>query len=166
MGAVVLLLSYPLATTIVDQARTGMFIERRNDTARLASLAAAGDEAALDHLLHRYVGDQNMEGIVFARNGEVVLSSRNPPPTFSPEEWEHISRALNGYRNTEPVVDAPWGTAPMIIAEPVIREGAAVGAVVTLSSTKDLRPTSLANSPSCCSANSPSWWSASTPRYD
>jgi signal transduction histidine kinase len=139
MGAVVLLLSYPLATTIVDQARTGMFIERRNDTARLASLAAAGDEAALDHLLHRYVDDQNMEGIVLARNGEVVLSSRNPPPTFSHEEWEHISRALNGYRNTEPVVDAPWGTAPMIIAEPVIREGVAVGAVVTLSSTGDLR---------------------------
>jgi signal transduction histidine kinase len=139
MGTVVVLLSYPLATTIVGQGRSDMFIERRNDTARLANLAASDDRAALRHLMERYAAERDMDSVLLGRDGAVLATSRNPPPTFTEDEWQHVSRALNGYRNIEPVVDSPWGDAPMIVAEPVIVRGAAIGAVVTLSSTKDLR---------------------------
>ena len=139
MGTVVMLLSYPLATTIVVQGRSDMFIERRNDTARLANLAATGDHTALSHLMDRYSMENGMDSVLLSRDGAVLSTSRDPAPTFTDDQWQHVSRALNGYRNTAAVVDSPWGTAPMIVAEPVIEKGAAVGAVVTLSSTEGLR---------------------------
>jgi signal transduction histidine kinase len=142
MGGVLLAMGVPLASAIQASYTHEMFLDRLNDTARFAAIAQLADVsnelAKVGPELRRYDAVYGIRSVVLAGDGSVRLRSSNAALPTDPLSRERISDALGGRRSEPPRSQWPREKRPMVVAEPLIRGGDAVGAIVTISPTDHL----------------------------
>jgi signal transduction histidine kinase len=136
--AVVLLgLGLVLAVTLAARDSQTMYIDRQGDTARFASLAdpalRTGRTDLLGAELRQYDGMYHIAAAVVGRDGNLVLTSRDDLDLDQPAVREQIDAALSGQRVGLGQVHWPWGTAPLVVAEPIGQGGDIIGAALTVS---------------------------------
>jgi signal transduction histidine kinase len=137
LAAVLLGLDIPLAITLAARNSQTMFIDRQGDTARFASLAdpalRTGRTDLLDAELRQYDGMYRIAAAVVGRDGQLVLTSRDDLDITDPLLQERIGAALSGQRAGLGEVNWPWGSDPLVVAEPIGQGGDIIGAVLTVS---------------------------------
>ena len=142
MTIVLLAMGIPLARSISNGYTREVFLNRLNDTARFAAIAQQADAAnQLDSIqseLQRYDSVYDIRCLVLAGDRSVRLASSQrllPDDTIS---VERVSNALGGRRSEPPAAQWPWQGRPMVVAEPLVRGGDVIGAMVTVSPTDRL----------------------------
>ena len=116
-----------LAWTTAQAAQEGFFTRRLTDTVHLASLVqrpltdAAG--ADLDALLDRYRQVYGVSVCVVTADGTPFAPS-TPAVPLDATARDRLDAALAGRRSEPPPLQMPWDGAPLVIAEPVLVDGA------------------------------------------
>lgn len=143
LAAVLLALGMPLGEVLRGSMTHDVFVDRLNDTTRIAAAAAqSGYGEGLDPLalqleryhfvygVSAYVVDQSRTVRVASDAGHVPVDAR----------VSHLIAAALGGRHSETAGSRwPWDERPMVVAEPIRRGGDVIGAAVTVSSTARLR---------------------------
>ncbi|MGK5556182.1 ATP-binding protein [Actinomadura kijaniata] len=147
--AVLGVLSVPLATAAASRDTQAMFLDRVNDTIRFASIAETalrtGQTLALRAELRQYEELYGIGALIVGRDGEPVLVSGTDVDPYAPRVRAKIDEALSGNRSATTEVFWPWRDDPLIVVEPIARNGEVIGAALTLSPTDRLRATTLRN---------------------
>jgi signal transduction histidine kinase len=143
LTAVMVGLVVPLAVVTANQNAQQVFIDRRSDTARFASLAEPAIRSGHTVALHaELAGYDELYGIgaaVVTRDGNVLVSSRPDLELSDPDVSARVRAALSGERPGHTRAQWPWRDYPLVVAEPVGRGGEIIGAAVTISPTEPLR---------------------------
>ena len=138
-------LGVPLGRAIDNSYTGSLFLDRLNDTARFAALAEQADTVdQLDSVqteLDRYHWLYGIDCYLLADDGVTVRLRAATTPSLirSPSAVARISSALGGRRSEQPDPLWPWSSRPLVVAEPIVRGGDVVGAMVTVSSTARMR---------------------------
>jgi signal transduction histidine kinase len=147
LAAVLTGLSVPLGVAVASRNAQAMFIDRRGDTARFASLAEpalrTGHTQTLEAELRQY---DEMFGIVAAvagRDGRLFLTSRADFDIDDMPVRDRVEAALSGERAGFGGGLWPWQDDPLVVAEPVGRGGEIVGVAVTVSPADTLHLVTL-----------------------
>ncbi|GAB3252480.1 sensor histidine kinase [Kineosporia babensis] len=139
MGVVLVSLGVPLITGIAsDEART-LHTDRMADLSLFVSRAPFGEDpglaevSALERDLQRYEELYGISVTVYDAARRPRFSNDVGSAELTPDEDAALDTALSG-RLTE-VWDRiePWDTEPLVAAQPVVRDGDVVGAVVSVS---------------------------------
>jgi signal transduction histidine kinase len=143
LAVVLLALGIPLGEVLRGSMTHDMFVDRLNDTTRIAAAAAqSGYGEGLDPLalqLERYHAVYNVSAYVVDQSRSIRVASDAGQVPDDPRVSRLVVAALGG-RHSETAADQwPWERRPMVIAEPIRRGGDVIGAVVTVSSTARLR---------------------------
>jgi signal transduction histidine kinase len=143
MAVVLLALGVPLATSIATSRAQALFLDRLSDTSRFASIAQQGDTDADLPLvraeLERYDELYGIAAAVVDRDGRVRIGSRDRVAVDSGPVRDRVAAALGGRPSEVPDPAWPWVDAPMVVAEPMVKGGDVIGAVVTVSPTARTR---------------------------
>jgi signal transduction histidine kinase len=143
MGIVLLAMGIPLASTISNSYTREVFLNRLNDTARFAAIVQQADAAnQLDNVLpelRRYESVYGIQCAVLASDRSVRLASSGAALPTDATAAQRISNAIGGRRSEPPHSQWPWQRRAMVVAEPLVRGGDVVGAMVTVSPTDRLR---------------------------
>jgi signal transduction histidine kinase len=135
--------SVALAVAVAAGDTQRMFIDRQNDTARFAGLAATalqtGHTKALSAELTEYGRLFGSGAVVVSQDGAVQLAA-GPGRTGAGDRYRaQIDAALSGSRSGPAGTVWPWQAGPMVVAEPVADGGEIIGVVLTVSPTDRLR---------------------------
>jgi signal transduction histidine kinase len=143
MAVALVALGLPLGQAIRNSYNREVFLNRLNDTARFAAIAQQADNAdqlvAVGTELRRYRSVYGIDCFVLADDGTVRLAASTRLLPRDASAQLHISNALGGRRSDPPAAPWPWSTKPMVVAEPIIRGGDVVGAMVTVSPLDSMR---------------------------
>ena len=143
MATVLLSLGIPLSRTIAASEARTLYLDRLGDVARFASLvpqsSAAVDEQALQDELRRYDGLYGIPVQVLAADGSVRATSRPRVDLRGDPVDGVVSAALSGRRPDPPAALLPWDGDPMVVGQPLVRDGDVIGAVVSVSGTDRAR---------------------------
>lgn len=119
-----------------------LYLDRLNDTARLASVAEealdAGYLEGMQAELERFEQVFGVHSAVRDRGGRVLLESLGPVDLRRGDVRRLVASAEAGVRGDEQGLLLPWDERELIIAEPVSRNGDIVGVVITSSPTDRL----------------------------
>jgi signal transduction histidine kinase len=136
-------LGVPLALTIAQANQLGLFTDRLTDTIFYASLAARpiteADTTGLEAELARYDAVYGVAVMVVDRNGQLIATSRRPPPVLDEGGRERVVLALANRRSEAYPLQLPWDERPLVLAEPVLVDTEVRGATITVSPTTALR---------------------------
>jgi signal transduction histidine kinase len=157
MGVVLVSLGVPLAASIAGSEARALQADRLADLALFVSLvptqpvqpagsAQPVDEVAVQRDLRRYDELYAIAVTVYDAAGRARVSSRAMPsmPSTSQQTSQQTSQAstvvqtslrtaLAGRQTEEPARLLPWNHRPLVAAQPVVRDGDVVGAVVSVS---------------------------------
>ncbi|MCZ2814322.1 HAMP domain-containing sensor histidine kinase [Modestobacter sp. VKM Ac-2979] len=137
VAVLLLAVEVPLAASYAQARTQELLIDRTGDTSRLARLAApalARDAVrTLQPELRAYGELYGVLVQVHGPDGELLLSSAPDAPEAAAAD--SMGQALAGRRSSPPPTVLPWRTAPVAVAEPVLRGSEVAGAVVTVSPT-------------------------------
>lgn len=146
-GVLVVGLGVPLAISDARAGQLDLFSFRLADTVAFAALAsrplADDDFAAVNAELARYQAVYDVPVLVLNRDKNVVGASEPDPPQLDAAAWDRVDKALVNRRSEDYPLFLPWDDRPMVLAEPVFAADRVIGAVVTVSSTADLRAAEL-----------------------
>jgi signal transduction histidine kinase len=150
VGLLAVGLGVPLAAAATQRAQLTVFADRLSDTVYFASVAQRpltdGDAAAMMRLAAEMARHDEVYGIavlLLGRDGRMLASSRPQPPVLDERSAERVRLAL-AERGSRPYpLILPWDDRPLVLAEPVLVDGEARGAVVTVSPTDRLRAAEL-----------------------
>ncbi len=144
VGLLVVGLGVPLALSVSSREAQRLFLDRLTDTSRYASLAQRplleNQPTALSEQLASYRDVYGIDTVVFDTDRNVIASSSldNKKPPFdghSASVEPELTDALAGKHSSPKSFLLPWDTGKLVIAEPVLADGAVRGAVVTVSPT-------------------------------
>jgi signal transduction histidine kinase len=143
IGVVLVSLGVPLITGIASDEASTLHTDRMADLSMFVSLVPSDPDAngveklALERDLQRYEDLYGISVTVYDAARRPRFSGHtNPASTLTPAEDAALDTALSG-RLTEvwdPIL--PWDDQPLVAAQPVIRDGDRVGAVVSVSPVK------------------------------
>jgi signal transduction histidine kinase len=152
MTVVLVSLGVPLAVSLAASEARTVEADRHADLALFASLVPEAGERdgaarvgtqALAADLRRYDGLYGIQvAVVDAAGAPVVWSSEDLRARLRRDEpltQRAVRAALAGRPSEGPDQLWPWDDAPLVAAQPVVRNGDVVGAVVSLSPTGDAR---------------------------
>jgi signal transduction histidine kinase len=143
LACVIVALQVPLGFSYAVAAQQTVFIDRLNDTDRFAALAqdglAAEDVSALRQEVRRYDDVYGIPVAILNSEHKIVVASRDGLNLADPKIAERIGIAASGRRAEEPLIQLPWDSDPLVVAEPFGNGGEVAGIVVTLSPTAHLR---------------------------
>ena len=138
-------LEIPLAVTVAGHETQAMFIDRRNDTSRFASLAkpalCSGRTDGLRAELARYDQLYGIAAAIADRDGNIVVASR--PGVVRDVGRSRLRAVRSGDRPGVQELAWPWRHEPMVVVEPVGCGGEVIGAAVTVSPTGGVRASIL-----------------------
>lgn len=138
----VVLVGLQLGAAYAQSQQRALYLDRLNDTARLASVAEesldAGDLEGLRAELVRFEEVFGVHSAVLDRGGTVVISSAGPIGLSAGDARSQVDSAEAGVRGQEQGLLLPWDDRDLTIAEPVSRNGDIVGVVITSSPTAEL----------------------------
>ena len=140
-------LGVPLALSYSQARQLAMFTDRLTDTIFYASLAerpiTQADTTGLAAELERYDAVYGVAVLVLDEDGELVATSRQPPPALDAEARERVELALANRRSEGYSLLLPWDERPLVLAEPVLVDTEVRGVAVTVSPTNALRAEEL-----------------------
>lgn len=155
IGAVMISLGVPLANSIAAEQGRLLFSSRMADLSYFASLvpsavdssdpdataAARIATAALTQDLQRYNDLYGIEVTFVDATGQAEFGGRpaGEPVEVQPQAQTEVAAALLGRTSSQPAHLLAWQTGPLVVAQPVIRDGDQVGAMVSVSSTERAR---------------------------
>jgi signal transduction histidine kinase len=143
LSAVLLSLALPLAATIAARDTQAAFITQLNETGRFASLAeqalSTGETVELEADLVRYDELFGVGAAVVDMEGEVLVSSRRDLPWDDRDFDRRLDAGRSGERTGGDRVIWPWQDRPLVLVEPVTRDGETIGAAVTVAPTGAVR---------------------------
>lgn len=138
----VVLIGLRLGAVYAQSQQRALYLDRLNDTARLASVAEealdAGDLAGLRAELLRFEEVFGVHSAVLDRSGAVLIESARPVDLSAPDARSQLDAAEAGVRGKEQDLLLPWDDRALSIAEPVSRNGDVVGVVITSTPTAEL----------------------------
>jgi signal transduction histidine kinase len=142
MTIVLLAMGIPLARSISNGYTREVFLNRLNDTARFAAVAQQADAAdqlnSIQAELQRYDSVYGIQCLVLAGDRSVRLASSQRTLPGDATSVQRVSNALGGRRSEPPAAQWPWQGRPMVVAEPLVRGGDVIGAMITVSPTERL----------------------------
>jgi signal transduction histidine kinase len=141
MGVVLVSLGLPLGLSIAASESRSMHADRVADLALFVSMVPSGPQssdvetAAATRDLSRYDELYGISVSVYDAAGRVRLKSRVQPPTGATADAvrSSVRTALAGRQTEPPDRLLPWERRPLVAAQPVVRDGDVVGAVVSVS---------------------------------
>src|SRR5918992_327023 len=140
-------LGVPLALSYAWARQLDMFTDRLTDTIFYASLAerpiTQADTTGLAAELERYDAVYGVAVLVLDEDGELVATSRQPPPALDADARERVELALANRRSEGYSLLLPWDERPLVLAEPVLVDTEVRGVAVTVSPTNALRAEEL-----------------------
>ncbi|MHA6626079.1 sensor histidine kinase [Pseudonocardia sichuanensis] len=140
-------LGVPLALSYAQARQLTMFTDRLTDTIFYASVAerpiAQADTTGLEAELARYDAVYGVAVLVLDEDGDLVATSRQPPPALDADARERVELALANRRSEVYPLLLPWDERPLVLAEPVLVDTEVRGVAVTVSSTEELRTEEL-----------------------
>src|SRR5918996_4939097 len=140
-------LGVPLALSYAQARQLAMFSDRLTDTIFYASLAerpiTQADTTGLAAELERYDAVYGVAVLVLDEDGELVATSRRPPPALDADAQERVELALANRRSEGYSLLLPWDERPLVLAEPVLVDTEVRGVAVTVSTTNALRAEEL-----------------------
>ncbi|WP_219418064.1 sensor histidine kinase [Pseudonocardia nigra] len=143
VGLLAVGLGVPLALYYAQAAQLGLFTDRLTDTIYYASLAERpitdADPTGLEEELERYDAVFAVAVMVLDRDGELIATSRQPPPVLDEDGQERVALALANRRSETYPLLMPWDDRPLVLAEPVLVDTEVRGVAVTVSPTDALR---------------------------
>jgi len=146
VGLLTLGLGVPLAVAAAQRAQQAMFADRLADTVYFASVAQRavthGDAGALARYAAELGRHDEVYGIavtLVGTDGAVLAASRADPPVLAGDGAQRVRLALAARGSKPYPLILAWDERPMVLAEPVLIDGEARGAVVTVSPTGGLR---------------------------
>jgi signal transduction histidine kinase len=150
MGLLAAGLGIPLAVATAQREQLAVFADRLSDTVYFASIAerplTEDDAGALTRFAAELARHDEVYGIavlLVGRDGRTLAASRPDPPSLDEQGTERVRLALAA-RGSQPYpLILPWDDSAMVLAEPVLVDGEARGAVVTVSPTAGLRTAEL-----------------------
>jgi signal transduction histidine kinase len=135
--AVLAVLVVPLATSMIMRDTQATEIDRMNDTARFASLAEpalrTGRTAALMMELRQYHSLYGIDVLIVDRDGLPFLSVGGGLGLAHAALQQRVAEALSGDLSGIDKPDWPWDSGPIVVAEPVGRDGDIIGGVLSAS---------------------------------
>jgi signal transduction histidine kinase len=138
----VVLIGLQLGASYAQSQQRVLYLDRLNDTARLASVAEealdAGDLNGLRAELVRFEEVFGVHSAVLDRAGTVLISSAGTVDLSTTNARLQVDAAEVGVRGREQGLLLPWDDRELAIAEPVSRNGDIVGVVITSSPTAEL----------------------------
>lgn len=142
VGLLAVGLGVPLALYNAQAAQLQMFTDRLTDTIFYASLAerplTEADTTGLEADLARYDATYGVAVMVLDANGQLVATSRRPPPELDADGRERVQLAQNRRPSQAYPLLMPWDTRPLVLAEPVLVDTELRGVTVTISPTTSL----------------------------
>ncbi|OZM81080.1 HAMP domain-containing sensor histidine kinase [Pseudonocardia sp. MH-G8] len=140
-------LGVPLALSYAQARQLTMFADRLTDTIFYASVAerpiTQADTTGLEDELMRYDEVYGVAVLVLDEDGDLVATSRQPPPVLDADARERVELALANRRSEVYPLLLPWDERPLVLAEPVLVDTEVRGVAVTVSSTDGLRAEEL-----------------------
>jgi signal transduction histidine kinase len=137
LSAVLAGLVLPLATSTIMRDTQATVIDRMNDTVRFASLAEpalrTGRTAALTMELRQYHSLYGIDVLIVNRDGVPFLSVGGGLGLAHAALQRRVTQALSGDLGGIDKPDWPWDSGPIVVAEPVDRDGDIIGGVLTSS---------------------------------
>ena len=154
MGSLLAALTVPFAQDTAARRQQAMFVDRLQDTIRIASAAAEQldvgqvdsperqvDNQELDDDISRYAGLYGIGVAVVSRTGAVQVVA-GPQIDFAGADVQDAKAAgLAGHQSVDPPIVWPWSSRAMVVVVPVIRNNDVIGVALTVSSTARLRAT-------------------------
>lgn len=141
--AVLVSLGVPLARSVSAEQARGLYLDRLADLARFAELvpttAVAVDRAELTAELRRYDELYGVAVAVVGAGGTSTALTSRPDALNDPGVRPAVPVALAGRVSDVPGQLMPWDRAPLVVAQPVTRNGDVVAAVVSVSDTGTAR---------------------------
>jgi signal transduction histidine kinase len=138
----VVLIGLQLGALYAQSQQRVLYLDRLNDTARLASVAEealdAGDLNGLRAELVRFEEVFGVHSAVLDRAGTVLISAAGSVDLSDANARSQVNAAEAGVRGQEQGLLLPWDDRELAIAEPVSRNGDIVGVVITSSPTAEL----------------------------
>ena len=140
---VLLGLGIPLALSVSGGEQQRTFLDQLTVTDRLASLAQRplldGQYDALAKTMQRYADVYGMSSALLDQDGVSRVATPAAPQLAAPAVQTAVNQALAGRQPEAGGVFVPWDAQPMVLAEPVMVDGAVRGAVLTVSPIGALR---------------------------
>lgn len=138
----VVLVGLRLGAAYAQSQQRELYLDRLNDTARLASVAEesldAGDLDGLRAELERFEEVFGVHSAVLDRGGAVLIGSGDAVDLKAGDARAQVAAAEAGVRGRQQDLLLPWDDRELAIAEPVSRNGDIIGVVVTSSPTTAL----------------------------
>jgi signal transduction histidine kinase len=132
-------ISVPAAGATAGAAQQDTYLNRLNDTSRLAALAqqygGTADLVTLRSYLTRYDAVYGVAAMVVRFDRSVRCASRPGLSAATPAVRSALTTALAGRPSADPPVIWPWEKGPLVVAVPIVEGGDVTGAAVTLAST-------------------------------
>jgi len=141
MGVVLVSLGVPLAGSIAASESRSVYADRVADLALFVSLVPGGPQAdevgfvSARRDLRRYDELYGISVSVYDTGRRLRLASRNAQPVGATATAVDaaVRTALAGRLTEAPPRVLPWDDRPLVAAQPVVRDGDVVGAVVSVS---------------------------------
>ncbi|MET7398647.1 HAMP domain-containing sensor histidine kinase [Dactylosporangium sp. NPDC005572] len=134
-------LEVPFATIIAGRDTQRLVADRLADATRFATLAEpalrANETAEMSAELVRYDELYGITAIVVDQDAHRTVSSRPGAFLDDADVLRQARRALEGREASDDGTVWPWRTDPYVVAVPVGRGGEVIGAVITISPTRD-----------------------------
>ncbi|GGM59766.1 ATP-binding protein [Dactylosporangium sucinum] len=134
-------LEVPFATIIAGRDTQRLVADRLADATRFATLAEpalrASETAEMSAELVRYDELYGITAIVVDQDAHRVVSSRPGAFLDDADVLRQARRALEGREASDDGTVWPWRTDPYVVAVPVGRGGEVIGAVITISPTRE-----------------------------
>lgn len=143
LSVVIVLVGLRLGSTYAESKQRELYLDRLDDTARLASVAEqaldADDKTSLQAQLDRLLQVYGIRSAVLSRGNPTPISAAGSIDFGDAELRAQISSAEAGVRSGEPSLILPWDSRALAVAEPVALNGDVIGVVVTSSPTGALK---------------------------
>lgn len=143
MFAFIVLGSVVFGAGVVSGVGNKVHLDRLHDLGYLVDVAEIGgtatDHSLLATTVERYAQVYGYDTYVVDRNGTVTFHAGPGEPHLTDEAEAAARRALKGHTTEYTGGPIPWNSAPLILAEPIVRSADVAGAIVTVSDTVTAR---------------------------
>ncbi len=144
MGSLLAALTVPFAQDMAARRQQSMFVDRLQDTIRIASAAQQDDNSRVDQQelgddVSRYAELYGIGVAVVSRTGQVQVAAGPGIDLNRGDVKDAIASGLAGHQSADPPIAWPWSERPMVVVVPVIRTNDVIGVALTVSSTARLR---------------------------
>src|SRR5437762_7764701 len=145
MGSLLAALTVPFAQDMAARRQQSMFVDRLQDTIRIASAAAEqldtgpADDQELRNDITQYAGLYGIGVAVVSRAGAVQVVAGPGIDFTGTAVKDAVASGLAGHQSADPPIVWPWSSRAMVVVVPVIRNNDVIGVALTVSSTARLR---------------------------